>query len=151
MDPTAMIKLFFETLNKYLAESEEDEFIIGGDFNTVLEPDVDKIGGISITHAKSRETIKTAMDSFDLNDIWNIIQCSLLGIHQANLIYSQLDYFLVSNSVVNSVCNCTIIPGFKSDHSIVTINSHLTPEQRGPGYFKINHRLLLQNNYQEKK
>ena len=65
-------------------------------------------------------------------------------------IYSQLDYFLVSNSVVNSVCNCTIIPGFKSDHSIVTINSHLTPEQRGPGYFKINHRLLLQNNYQEK-
>ena len=87
MDPTAMIKLFFETLNKYLEESEEDEFIIGGHFNTVLEPDVDNIGGISITHAKSRETIKTAMDSFDLNDIWNIIQCSLLGIHQANLTY----------------------------------------------------------------
>ena len=35
MDPTKMIKLFFETLNKYLAENEEDEFIIGGDFNTV--------------------------------------------------------------------------------------------------------------------
>ena len=53
-----MIKLFFETLNKHLAENEEDEFIIGGDFNTVLEPDVDKIGEISITHVKSRETIK---------------------------------------------------------------------------------------------
>ena len=47
--------------------------IIGGDFNTVLEPDVDRIGGISITHAKSRETIKTAMDSSDLNDIWRLL------------------------------------------------------------------------------
>ena len=87
--PNSADKAFFETLNKYLAESEKDEFIIGGYFNTVLEPDVDKIGGISITHAKSRETIKTAMDSFDLNDIWNIIQCSLLGIHQADLTYIQ--------------------------------------------------------------
>ena len=65
-------------------------------------------------------------------------------------IYSRLDYFLVSNSVVNSVCKCTIIPGFKSDHSIVTIDIHLTPEQRGPGNFKINKSLLLQNTYQEK-
>ena len=65
-------------------------------------------------------------------------------------IFSRLDYFLVSNSIVNSVCDCTIIPGFKSDHSIVTMNIHLTSEQRGPGYFKINNSLLLQDNYQEK-
>ena len=54
-------------------ENEKEEFILGGDFNTVLEPDVDKIGGISITHAKSRETIKTGMDSFDLNEIWRLL------------------------------------------------------------------------------
>ena len=29
-------KSFFELLNKYLADKEEDEFIIGEDFNTVL-------------------------------------------------------------------------------------------------------------------
>ena len=74
MDPTAMIKLFFEIFNKYLVNNEEDEFTIGGDFNTVLELDVDKIGGISITHAKSRETIKTAMDSSGLNDIWRLLK-----------------------------------------------------------------------------
>ena len=44
-------KAFFESLNKYLAENEEDEFVTGRDFNTVLKSDVDKIGGISITHA----------------------------------------------------------------------------------------------------
>ena len=30
-------KSFFESLNKYLAENEEEEFIIGGDFNTVSD------------------------------------------------------------------------------------------------------------------
>ena len=41
-----------------------------GATSTQYQPDVDKIGEISITHAKSREPIKTAMDSFDLNDIF---------------------------------------------------------------------------------
>ena len=94
------------------------------------------------------------MDSFDLNDIWRLLNNNTKQFtwHSSSkpYIYSRLDYFLVSNSVVNSVCNCTIIPGFKSDHSIVTINLHLAPEQRGPGYFKINNSLLLQNNYKEK-
>ena len=30
------------------------------------------------------------------------------------------------------------------------MNIHLTSEQRGPGYFKINNSLLLQDTYQEK-
>ena len=30
------------------------------------------------------------------------------------------------------------------------MNMHLTSEQHGPGYFKINNSLLLQNNYLEK-
>ena len=55
----------------------------------------------------------------------------------------------MSNSLVNTVCDCTIIPGFKSDHSIVTISMHFTNEQRGPGYFKINNSLLLQSEYQK--
>ena len=139
-------KSFFELLNKYLADNEEDEFIIGGDFNTVLEPDADKIGGISITHAKSREIIKTTMESFDLNDIWILLNNNTMQFtwHSSSkpYIFSRLDYFLVSNSIVNSVCDCTIIPEFKSDHSIVTMNIHLTSEQRGPGYFKINNSLL---------
>ena len=51
--------------DKAFLKNEKDEFIIGADFNTVLEPDVDKIRDISITHAKSREIIKTAMENFE--------------------------------------------------------------------------------------
>ena len=94
------------------------------------------------------------MYSFDLNDIWRFLNNNTMQftwhLSSKPYIYSRLDYFLVSNSVVNSACNCTIIPGFKSDNSVVVINIHLIPEQRGPGYFKINNSLLLQNNYKEK-
>ena len=94
------------------------------------------------------------MESFDLNDIWRLLNNNTMqfALHSSRkpYIFSRLDYFLVSSSIVNSVCDCTIIPGFKSDHSIVTMNIHLTSEQRGPGYFKINNSLLLQDNYQEK-
>ena len=72
---------------------------------------------------------------------------NLRGILQVSHIFFQ-DYFLVLNSLVNTVCDCTIIPGFKSDHSIVTISMHFTNEQRGSGYFKINNSLLLQSEYQ---
>ena len=57
--------------DKAFLKNEKDEFIIGADFNTVLEPDVDKIRDISITHAKSREIIKTAMENFEY---WSKIQ-----------------------------------------------------------------------------
>ena len=39
---------------------------------------------------------------------------------------------------------------FISDPSIATMNTHLKSEQHGPGYYKMNNSLLLQNNYQEK-
>ena len=43
---------FFETLFVFLSEKEDEEFIIGGDFNTVLGPNLDTFGGISGTHKK---------------------------------------------------------------------------------------------------
>ena len=41
---------FFETLYDFLGENDEEEYIIGGDFNTVLNSNIDKFGGIKGTH-----------------------------------------------------------------------------------------------------
>ena len=148
--PNADDKTFFELLCNFL---EENEFIIGDDFNTVLEPKLDKMGGNQNTHIKSRETIQTAIEKFDLNDIWRVFNGNTIQftwhILSKPYIFSRLDYFLASNNLVNTVCDCTIIPGFKSDHSIVTISMQVTNKQRGPGYFKINSSLLLQSEYQK--
>ena len=56
----------------------------------------------------------------------------------------------MSNSLANTVCDCKIIPGFKSDHLVVTISMLFTNEQHGPGYFKINNSLFLHSENKEK-
>ena len=41
---------FFETLYDFLGENDEDEYIIGVDFNTVSNSNLDKFRGIKGTH-----------------------------------------------------------------------------------------------------
>ena len=40
---------FFETYN-FLGENDEENYVIDGDFHTVLDPMLDKFGGIAGSH-----------------------------------------------------------------------------------------------------
>ena len=60
---------FFETLYDFLGENDEKEYIIGGEFNTDLNSNLDKFGGIKGTHQKCRDKIIASIDNFDLADI----------------------------------------------------------------------------------
>ena len=51
---------------------------------------------------------------------------------------------------MNSITNSKIIPGYISDHSIVTITINVTHLARGPGFFKMNNSVILQTEYQVK-
>ena len=44
----------FEKLHNYIHDNEENDFIIGGDFNTVLNTNIDKRNGRKDTHKKCR-------------------------------------------------------------------------------------------------
>ena len=46
---------FFEHLEKYLKENDEKTFIIGGDFNTVLNEKIDKRNGRIDTQKRFRQ------------------------------------------------------------------------------------------------
>ena len=144
---------FFETLYDFLGENDEEQFIIGGDFNTVLDSNLDKFGGIEGSHKKCREKLLTVMENFDLSDVWRSHNPNLRQYtwHSSSkpVIFSRLDYFLVSDCFSNQVSNCKIKPGFMSDHSIISICLNLNTIERGKGYFKINNSLILQPEYQE--
>ena len=138
---------FFETLYDFLGENDEEEYIIGGDFNTVLNSNLDKFGGIKGTHQKCRDKIIASIDNFDLADIWRVLNPSLRQYtwHSSSkpVIFSRLDYFLVSNSFLNQISKCRIQPGFMSDHSIISLELNLNKIERGKGYFKVNNSVTL--------
>ena len=64
-DPNFFLN-FFDHLNDF----ECDDIIIGGDFNLVLNLDIDKKGSLARTHTESVKTSKGFCDEFDLVDAW---------------------------------------------------------------------------------
>ena len=56
-------ELFFITLQNYLLNNEDKTFIIGGDFNTVLDIKIDKKNGRNDTHKKCRKIIKSIINT----------------------------------------------------------------------------------------
>lgn len=144
---------YFKTLVKQLSKDEVNNYIIGGDFNTVIDIHYDKKNGRIDTHKKCREILKSMMTSFDLIDIWRLVNPNSTQYtwhsNTKPIIFSRLDYFLISDSLTNIVKNCKIKPGYKSDHSSVHLSISFLNENRGPGYFKLNNSLLIENDYQE--
>ena len=62
-------------------------------------------------------------------------------------IHCRLDFFLVSESSLCDVTHADIVPGFKTDHSMITLNIALHSNLRGKGFWKLNTSLLSEIKY----
>ena len=114
----------FEKLQVYINDNEENDFIIGGDFNTVLNTNTDKRNGRKDTHKKCRLIINSIVDINEVVDIWRIQhpdtrKYSWHSNHKPP-IFCRLDYFLISSNLINSTKHSSIKPGYKTDHSLIT-------------------------------
>ena len=121
-------------------------YIFGGDFNTVLDKDLDKSGGSTVDkHVKKREEIFKWLDAFDCVDIWrnkNPDKKRYTWRQSKPRIQCRLDYFLISTDLASCVKNSDILPGYKTDHSLIVTHFQITNENRGKGFWKFNASLL---------
>ena len=60
----------FEIFEKYLNENEDKTFIIGGEFNTIIDTELDKKKRTKDTHKVCRNKLSCIIDEFDSVDIW---------------------------------------------------------------------------------
>ena len=144
--------IVFNNLLTYLNNNGDKSFIIGGDFNTVMDCAIGKKNGRQDTHKNCRNEINDITETHNLIDIWRV--------HHPNnsqytwrsntkpIIFSRLDYFLISDNLSNYTLSCNIKSSYKSDHSLVEISLDFIQQERGRGYFKLNNSLLLENDYQ---
>ena len=142
---------FFVSLTEDINSFTRDEVIMGGDFNFVLNINLDKKGGIPRTNFNAREQCLALINLFDLTDIWRE-----RNPHRADFTWSsnitpgihcRLDFFLISRHLTNLTSNCSSSPGLQSDHSLVNLDINVFSEIRGPGYWKFNNSLLNDDNY----
>ena len=141
---------FFKNLPDHLQDFEGDEIIIGGDFNLVLDVEKDKKGGLPKTHHNAQNTILEICDNLDLVDAWRILnpeEKRYTWRQTQPTVHCRLDFFLTSQSLLGNIISANILPGFKTNHSMITLNISLHSNPRGPGFWKLNTSLLADRDY----
>lgn len=123
--------------------------IIAGDFNTVLNIEKDIKGGKGHSHPKSTQLINEYMEENELLDIWRVQHPDKFtstfvksGGDKANILMERIDYILIDSSLNQFVKNSSIMCAFASDHSRPILELQCSMAPPGPGYWKLNVKLL---------
>ena len=105
---------------------------------------------ININNPRSRKKVIELMENCDLTDIYRNLHPNdkkFTWRRKNPLKQARLDYFLISNTMVDLVKCCTIKPGYRSDHSSVHLEIRLLQFQIGKGIWKLNNSLLSNMEY----
>ena len=144
-DPT-----FFKNLFIHLENIDVDHFILGGDMNFVLDPDVDCLHYKRENNVVSRQTFLHLANKLNLTDAWR-----KLHPYERNFTWTRknpyqcgrLDMFFVTEHSTNLITEATIIPGYRTNHSAIMIEIEIRQEARGNGLWMLNTSHLLNDNY----
>ena len=133
-----------------MSSFECDLIVFGGDFNLVCDVQKDKKGGTPTTHWKSREEVFSLKEKFELADIWRIYNPDIMRFTWERTnpeIRCRLDFFLIGESFCPNVFEAEILPGYRTDHCMITVRISTTANPRGPGFWKLNTHFLTETEY----
>ena len=137
----------------YLIEDWEPDFAVyAGDWNLVLNQNLDTKNYLHENNLRARAEVKNKMEYFSLIDVWRELNPSAKKYTWKGKItrpfkFSRLDFFLISNSLFHFIKKSSIEPGLFSDHSIPSIEIDFRNFERGRGYWKFNNSLLKDPDY----
>ena len=123
---------FYKTLNKYITLDEN--IILGGDFNMVEDPLLDRHGGNpNITHTLGIYYLTKIKEKYNLTDIWRKENPDkkLFTYHNKNQqIDSRIDriYLLQDQKIKNT----SIIPNNLSDHDAIIVSLQIKKKPARP-------------------
>ena len=141
---------FFQTIAEIINSSEQPYTILCGDFNVPLNTDIDTYNYKKVNNPKARIEIHKMMSNLNLADAFRIFNPTIRRYtwHRKKPFQkARLDYFLVSNTLMDFVVTCTIQPGYRTDHSIVQMTLVTCKFVKGKGIWKFNCSLLKNTEY----
>ena len=136
-----VLKEIVDILNTF----SDDTLVIGGDFNVALNPLLERSGGrIEPNESKKfKQEMNGMLMSLKVEDIVRnaFPDDKLFTWHNKTMgISTRLDYWFLSENILNRVSKCKIQTALYTDHDLVRFC--LSPleafDKRGPGYWKFN-------------
>ena len=133
---------------------EYDKLIVCGDFNTVMDNNMDIISGEKHRN-NTVESFRKFAKSCNLLDAWRLFNAeqkefTWSRIVKGALIARRLDYIFLCENTVDDVHECSIFSFPQSDHRCVYVQLKCANFERGPGYWKLNNALLKEKGYVDK-
>lgn len=119
--------------------------IVGGDFNVALSPSADTSTGKSSITTTSLSHIRSLLHSHHLVDVWRIhhpTDRDFTYFSIAHNSYSRLDYFLISQSLLDTPLQTSLGHALWSDHSPVYLSFAQPPQSRTGNSWRLNDNLL---------
>ena len=129
---------------------DDCRIIVGGDFNVILNPDLDGFAG-KPKLKESAKQIENICLLHDLVDIWRVRNLETKRFtwrHKTPIIQRRLDFWLVDNALQEEIDRADIVPSTKSGHSAILLSINGIEEQiHGPSFWKFNASLLDDKDY----
>ena len=124
--------------------------VIGGDFNSIVNPTLDKQGGNVTSRQYALCVLHNLTSRFDLVDIWRQRNPNKRGFTQTghdprqnnSFISTRTDRFYTSQPITPYISDTSIIAYPHSDHDLITLILDLDCQPRGPRYWHFNNTLL---------
>ena len=144
---------FFLSTFKTLEKMGTENIIIGGDFNLTMNPDIDRYNSLH-NNKNAAKFVENYMHDNNLCDVYRaqypdtrrytwFKRGAGSNVTQA----SRIDFFLVNNGLTLKVTKIEVSANNKTDHSLVQIKIDNCSFKRGLGIWKINNRLLYNEDY----
>lgn len=141
---------FYKKIFKKIEDFGNENYMICGDWNLVLDGEKDLFNYKTINNPKARNLILSYIAEKELVDIWRTF-------HETDQHYTwskknpikmaRLDFFLATEYILPFVSNSCILPKYKSDHAPVNVTINISSEDRGRGYWKFNNSLLKDHDF----
>lgn len=94
------------------------------------------------------------MSEFNLMDCWrenNIEKREYTWFKRNPIKKARLDFFLISDNLYTDLDSSKILPGYRSDHSLIMISLDFGKFQKGRSYWKFINSLLKDEVYNYRK
>ena len=144
---------FYEKLNSTIGNFGNADIIAVGDWNLLLNPVVDCVNYKHINNPNARLKVLKLMSDLNLYDVWREeneekrtytwkrkLQSGLIQM-------GRLDFFLVSETLINYSSDEHINPGYRSDHSLISLALKFVTTPKAKTFWKFNNSLLKNVNF----
>lgn len=141
---------FYDRIEQKIEDNPQDYIIICGDFNLVLDPDLDSDNYDHINNPNARNKIIDILQTHNLVDAYRQFNPKTRHYtwrRKKPRKQARLDYFITSNTMCDIINSCNIKPAYKSDHSIIELNLIISPFLRYKGRWHFNVSLLKNPDY----